>query len=67
MDRPITYGDLYAFLLFLVVVVLFSGIFLLDHYSIAQSIVAYLDKTAMQYMHMRGETFKHAEHRERKE
>ncbi len=60
----ITYGDLYM-LLFWATVILAAAVVIanVDVYELADKIIAYFDKTAMQYMHMRGETFKQEEHK----
>jgi hypothetical protein len=65
MNRPITYGDLYMVLSWVVVLSMVVFVFLtLDTHRTAERLVAYFDKSAMQYLHMRGQAFTYAEKRE---
>jgi len=58
----ITYGDLYALVFWSTVLIAAIVVFVnMDTYKTAEKIVAYFDKTAMQYLHMRGQAFSRAE------
>lgn len=64
-ECAVTYNDLYRLLFWSTVLVAAVVLFVnLDTYKLSEQLVTYADRTAYQYLHMRGKVFSHAEKRE---